>query len=160
MGWWLQFWGILLTLIGGLCTLWGFVISPEQTVINSIRNYFSQTQSIRVLPPSLGGIDYLNLDNVARLKLYVPYSANSVTLLLDIVPTSPIVRTSPNVVVEGAQIYNQSLGVQYVFDTGDNKRHEIAVGGRTFVVTLLQINRLGIPNVGNPLEYVFGISER
>ena len=160
MGWWLQLIGIILTLVGGVCTLWGFVISPDQTVINSIRIFFSQTQSIKVLPPSLGGVNFLNLDNIAMLRLHVPYSLQSVTLILDIVPMSIIPQTSPGVTVEGAQIYDQSQGTQYIFDTGLNKRHEISVSGRTFVVTLLQINQLSVPKVANPIEYVFGISEK
>jgi hypothetical protein len=112
------------------------------------------------LPPSLGGVDYLNLDNIARLRLYVPYSKEYVTLLLDIIPTDLPSRSGSGISVEGAQIYNQSLGVPYVFDKGTQKRHEITVAGRTFVVTLLQIKQLDVPNVAKPLEYVFGISEK
>jgi hypothetical protein len=160
VGWWLQLFGIILALFGGLCSLVGFIISPDQTVINSVRAFFSQTQSIKVLPPSLGGVDYLNLDNIARLKLYVPYSREYVTLLLDIIPTDMPSRSGSGIAVEGAQIYDQSLGVTYVFDKGAQKRHEITVAGRKFVVTLLQINQLDVPNVANPLEYVFGISEK
>ena len=81
MGWWLQLVGIILALLGGAFSLVGFIISPDQTIVNTIRNYFSQTQSIKVLPPSMGGVDHLNLDNIARLKLYVPYSLENVTLL-------------------------------------------------------------------------------
>mgnify|MGYP001591711657 CR=1 FL=1 len=186
IGWWLQFFGGILGVLSAFFLLIGFVISPNENIIKSIKNYyikqqihygigdniagdkivteikssFSQTQSIKTLPSSLGGIDYLNLDNVATLKLYVPSSLNKVTLLLDVVPISLPDQHNKAFIVEDAQYYNQSLGKQYIFDAGENKRHEIEVGGRVFIITLLKIIKLNITDVPGALEYQFGISER
>jgi hypothetical protein len=128
--------------------------------VNITTTKFSQSQSIKVLPPSLGGNDLLNLDNVAKLKLHVPFSMDSVTTLLDVVVTNLPDQHTDNFSVEGTQYYNQTSGTQYIFDTTDNKRHEIAVGGRLFTVTLYSINKLNIPNVPVAIEYQFGISEK
>lgn len=160
MGWWLQFIGLALLVIGGIFSWVGFVISPQQTIISSIRSLFSQTQSIKVLPSSLGGNSTLNLDNIATLILHVPYSMDSVTLLLDVVPVVFPDRYSNLITIEDAQYYNQSNGKQYVFDTGKNKRHEIDIGGRIFIVTLLKIIKLNVAKVSNAIEYQFGISEK
>ena len=121
---------------------------------------FSQTQSIKVLPPSFGGNDSLNLDNIAKLKLHIPFSINLITMLLDVVVTNLPDQHTDNFSVEGTQYYNQTSGTQYIFNTTNNKRHEIAVGGRIFIVTLLSINKLSIPNVPIATEYQFGISEK
>jgi hypothetical protein len=125
----------------------------------TVRSAFSQTQSIKVLPPSLGGNMTLHLDNVATLRLAAPYSMEMATLALDVVPIDMQVRHGPEVQVEGPQIYYGSHQ-QYMFDVHQNKRKEIEVGGRTFTVTLIQVKRVPIANVGSPIEYVFGISER
>lgn len=115
MGWWLQVVGIALGLIGGACTLVGFIISPEQTIITTIRAYFSQTQSIKTMPTFLGGVDNLNLDNLARLKLHVPYSLSEVNLILDVIPRSVEVKTTPGVSVADGQIYDHTRGTIFSF---------------------------------------------
>ena len=97
----------------------------------------------------------MNLDNVATLRLYVPDAIDLATLILDTIP----MRFPDQGSFKDVEIYTH-LGPQYVFDNGDNKRHEIMVAGRTFVVTLLAIRKLYVPNVGNPIEYTFGISDK
>ena len=82
-----------------------------------------------------------------------------VTLLLDVVPMDAAVKHGPDIQVEGAQIY-YGKREKFLFDADRNNRKEITVAGRCFVVTLLQINKLQIANVANPIEYVFGISEK
>jgi hypothetical protein len=127
----------------------------------TIRHAFSKTQSIKALPPFLGGNMNLKLDNVAILRLHVPYSMEMATLMLDVVPMDMAVRTSPPwIEVQGVQGYSDSGSTQYVFDVGQRKRQEITVVGRTFVVTLLEVKKLSMANVANPIEYVFGISEK
>jgi hypothetical protein len=122
---------------------------------------FSETQSIKHWPPFLGGSHTLRLDNVATLRFHHPSSPHSVTLLLDVVPTDLAVQTSPGVSVDGAVMYRHAATTaQYLFDTDQNKRREIAVAGRTFLVTLLQIKRPNVAEVPNALEYVFGVSEK
>jgi hypothetical protein len=128
--------------------------------VNIVKIKFSETQSIKVLPPSLGGNDTLNLDNVATLKLYGPsYSTTAVTLLLDVVPIELPDKIDGNLQMEGAYTYNHLSAVKYTFDTAKNRRHEITTAGRTFAVTLQKIILLDVPGVSNALEYQFGISE-
>lgn len=126
----------------------------------TVRTAFSQTQSIKVLPPSLGGNMTLRLDNAATLRLAAPYSMQMLTLVLDAAPVDLGVQTSPGVEVQGAQIYSHAGLSRYTFDVGPQKRQEITVTGRTFVVTLLEVKRPNVTGVANPIEYVFGISER
>jgi hypothetical protein len=120
------------------------------------RNAFSATQSINTLPHSLGGTRILTLDNVATLSLGVPSSMDMATLFL-----GPAV-TYPNVQIPGGSIEDRKfmyIEKTYVFDL-TNRRREVVVAGRTFIVTLLEIKRLDEPRVANPIEYVFGISEK
>jgi hypothetical protein len=160
MGWWLQLIGLILGFVGVGFTLYGFIISPQETIVQSVRNLFSEQQSIKVLPPSLGGNDVLNLNNLATLKLHVPYSEQGVTLLLDVVPEEHPPVKNENFSVEGIRIYNHASGEKFFFDKEENKRKEITIGDRTFVVTLLKIKKLDFKNVAEPFEFVFGISEK
>jgi hypothetical protein len=66
---------------------------------------------------------------------------------------------TPQIKIQGAQVHVLD-GPQFVFDRGTNKRHEITVEDRTFIVTLQDIIPRQINGVANPLEYVFGISEK
>jgi hypothetical protein len=131
-----------------------------QTATQTIRQAFSETQSIKVLPPFLGGNMNLRLDNVAILRLHTPYSMKFVTLVLDVVPMDMSVNISPGISINGAQGYFHSPSAEYLFDVDQNKRREITVAGRIFVVTLLEVKRLSMAGVANPIEYVFGISEK
>jgi hypothetical protein len=126
----------------------------------TVRSAFSQTQSIKVLPPFMGGNMTLTLDNVATLRLHLPYSMQMLTLLLDVVPMDMRVVHNENIQVQGAQGYFHSGAATYTFDAQQRKRQEITVADRTFIVTLLKIGRLDISGVANPIEYVFGISEK
>jgi hypothetical protein len=124
-----------------------------------VRNAFSQTQRIKVMPPSLGGNEVLTLDNVATLRLFMPHSTSMITLILDIVPVKLPDQHTDKLSIEGMTFSTSPQGSQYVFDMVQNRR-EISVAGRTFIVTLLEINKLSVPNVAAPIEYVFGISEK
>jgi hypothetical protein len=135
-------------------------VSPPGPTTQTVRRAFSARQSIKVLPPFLGGNMNLRLDNVAVLRLHAPYSMQLVTLILDVVPMDMSVNVSPGISIDGAQGYFHNPSAQYVFDVNQNKRREIAVAGRTFVVTLLEVKRLSMAGVANPIEYVFGISEK
>jgi len=81
------------------------------------RKLFSDSQFIRILPPSMGGNTTLNLDNVATLISHVPYSNSNVTLLLDVVPLGMPDRHDETIRVEGMQYYNHTAGAEYIFDT-------------------------------------------
>ena len=72
------------------------------------------------MPSFLGGIDNLNLDNLARLKLHIPYSLSEVNLILDVIPRTADVKTSPGVSVTDAQI-KIKRGAIFHFDTGKDK---------------------------------------
>jgi transposase-like protein len=125
----------------------------------TVRSAFSQTQTINNFPPFLGGNMALQLDNVATLHL-TGHSTQKITLGLDTVPVDMRVKFDPaKIQVAGAQFF--SVGnQQFVFDVHANKRREIEVSGRTFIVTLIQVKRNQTVNVANALEWVFGVSEK
>ena len=153
----------------------------KNTIINQ-RPPYSATQVIDNLPPSLGGRDVLNLDNLATLRLLTPLEAGKITLLLDVVQyvttqeTPPVEAAPPTIeelpdgnfrvdisetldMSESLSVLAYSPEQKYVFDMDDNKRHEIPVGGRTFVVTLRKIQKLTTEGVNDTVEYEFGIAE-
>jgi hypothetical protein len=152
----------------GLCLValgfvWHFSLTaPVQSAskVQTVRKAFSETQSIKTLPPFLGGNDTLRLDNVATLHLYVPYSDNSITLVLDASPVRLPDQNNDGVAIQGAHTFTHDTKDEIAFDVGVNKRREITVGDRTFVVTLLEVRHLATPDVAKPLEFVFGISEK
>jgi hypothetical protein len=121
------------------CAIWYFyqpapLAKPASSGATAIRTAFDETQSIKVLPSSLGGNEVLRLGNLATLRRSVPYSLGMVTLELDVAPMRlPGYRDSVGdvTIIKGS-------GSKYTFDTMKNKRHEIAVGGRTYIVTLLE----------------------
>jgi len=69
------------------------------------------------------------------------------------------VNASPGISIDGAQGYFHNPSGEYLFDVDQNKRREITVAGRMFLVTLLEVRRLSMAAV-DPIEYVFGISEK
>jgi hypothetical protein len=139
----------------------GYPQPPPLSVTQTVRRAFSQTQSIKVLPPMLGGNIALKLDNVATMRLHAPYSLNLVTLILDAVPVDVSVsHNKPGLSIDGAQGCVHRGTEVYTFDIDQNKRREVTVAGRTFILTLLEVRRLSMAGVANPLEYVFGISEK
>jgi hypothetical protein len=152
--------------IGGLLLMaLGELLRPSPqapapiAAVSAIRTAFSSTQTISVLPPSLGGNSLLRLDNIATLRLSAPYSASLVTLSLDAAPIIfPDVK-NPAIQVEDLKISLGSLR-QYTFNVTDKKRQEIVVAGRAFIVTLLEVRKIPKPEMPNALEYVFGISEK
>ena len=130
----------------------GNITQGRDIVVNNLpRQYFSDTQRVIWAPDFLGGHKTLNLDNAATLTARVALSGSIIMVLDDV--AVPVIR--------GSNLFKLSTSnnPQYVFD-GKQIRHEIQVGGRTFVVKLKEINNLKIPEVANPVEYVFGISEK
>lgn len=153
-------WLYPVALIAGLGLIWMDVRQsrkPRRPTL--IRNAFSDTQSVKILPPSLGGNMSLRLDTVGTLTVSGSYSLDSITMILNAVPMEPSVRTSEGVTVEGARFFHHAGTTTYIFDTKKSKSHEIEIGGRTFLVSLLEVSRPNVANVGNPLEYKFGICE-
>jgi hypothetical protein len=144
--------------LGGLTVAIDWVRNKESMSV-PVRNVFSQTQSIKVLPTSLGGKLELNLDNAATLRLKSPYSLNMITLMLGVPISFPDKHTA-DISIEGAQII-PDIGKVYTFYTGkNNNSHAVMAAGRVFIITLFKIKKLEIPNVPNPIEYEFGISEK
>ena len=132
------------------------IVTQGQIGNNIIKTHsFSTTQRINTLPRSLGGKRVLNLDNVATLRLFMPNTIDKVTLILDTTPMTFSDQAS-NIYME----ISTDLGPQYHFDNRDNKRHDIMVDGRTFTVTLFEIAKLKVQNITNPIEYVFGVSDK
>jgi len=61
----------------------------------------------------------------------------------------------------GSNIFKWVTGHGPIYSFGaQHVRQEIPVGGRTFIVTLKEINNVEIPDVADPFELVFGISEK
>jgi hypothetical protein len=134
-------------------------MQPQKSAVSIIRNAFSSTQSIKLLPP---GPDTLYLDNVATLITGGVSTGVSITLLLDTPALRFPDKHAPGISLEGAR-FSPHVGPAYSFDLINNQRREISVAGRTFLVTLLEVKKLEIYR-GQPeklqYEYVFGISEK
>jgi hypothetical protein len=113
---------------------------------------FSDVQRIEALPSALGGNDVLRLDNLATLRLTAPYSLSSVTLILDTTPVKFPNQKKSGAEFQDAQIYSWDPKNVFYFDGEKNHRREITVGGRTFIVTFLQAEKLDVPGVANPIE--------
>lgn len=79
------------------------LIEPSVSKIQTIRQAFSSTQSIKLWPPFLGGNEIIHLDNVATLRALLPLN-DRITLALNIVPIRFKDLRAPNIEVEGAQI--------------------------------------------------------
>jgi hypothetical protein len=79
---------------------------------------FSEKQSIKVLPASLGGNNILNLDNIATLRREF-YTKFSINLLLD-TPAIAFEKHNPEFKIEGTLAIN--VGKKYTFDMGKNQR--------------------------------------
>ena len=124
-----------------------------------MRTAFDETQSINILPSSLGGKHLLRLRNLATLRLGAPYSLEMVTLRQDATPTRLPDIENESITVEDLTITKGSA-TEYTYDIIKNKRHEIAVAGRAYIVTLLEARKLNTPHIANPIEYVFGITEK
>jgi hypothetical protein len=137
-------------------------------IINNViqQHSFSETQRIIMAPSFLGGNMLLNLDNIATLTAWPPPTRDRVTLMLDFIAT-PVVMKGLSESKDGCDNFHgsnlfklvTSRGPTYSFDA-KHVRQEIPVEGRTFTVTLKEINNIEIQGVADPFELVFGISEK
>jgi hypothetical protein len=137
-------------------------------IINNViqQHSFSETQRIIMAPSFLGGNMLLNLDNIATLTAWPPPTRDRVTLMLDFIAT-PVVMKCLSESKDGCDNFHgsnlfklvTSRGPTYSFDA-KHVRQEIPVEGRTFTVTLKEINNIEIQGVADPFELVFGISEK
>jgi hypothetical protein len=155
-----DFWLVVFLLFASFSISTYVLTTGEASSVKITRSAFSDTQFIRVLPSDMGGNMVLNLDNVGTLRLHAPYSSEKITMLLDVVPISAPNQHLPGVEFRDIETYNQSTGTQYTFDTDKDRRHEVKVANRTFLVTLMRIKKLDVPNVPVAIEYQFGISEK
>ena len=111
---------------------------------------YNSTQEIITYPPSMGGRSSMNLDNIASLDLLTADKGDQITLVLN-----ATTLTLPNAEIITGQ------HPEFVFDSGANKRHQIQVEARKFLVTLLHVEAHPTPNFGwTPKVFVFGISEK
>ncbi|MDG1859861.1 MAG: hypothetical protein P8I94_12195, partial [Emcibacteraceae bacterium] len=65
----------------------------------------------------------------------------------------------PNMEVRNLNIMSGPLE-RIEFNNGVNKRHNIDVDGKVFVVTLIKTEVLEVKNVNNAVSYTFNIAER
>ena len=136
---------------------------------------FSEEQSIKLWPSSLGGNEELNLDNLATLRYLRDATENQITLVLDLVPFKIDEPDDTTVAKEGhLSVSFNTIGGKikfadfvslnktdektFLFDKL-NKRHIINLENRRFVVTLKSITLRKIPHVHKALECKFGIKE-
>lgn len=122
-----------------------------------MRARFTSTQTVSTFPSETGENRTLNLDNVATLRLGVPYSANDVTMVLDPVVVRLDGEHDPGIQVEAL---GYRAGRRLLFDQGENKRQFIDAGGRVFVVTLTEIDPRPVAGEARPFKFTFSISER
>jgi hypothetical protein len=153
---------LVVAIVFGALGIFAIFVGGAQPQPSSVlvRNAFSDTQRIKELSPSLDGNSVLTLDNVATLCGPVPPSSDTmITLVLNLVPLKFADRHDKDLSVEGLTLGLSEGGSQFTFDMAHN-RQIISVAGRSFIVTLLGINKLKVPDVTKPIEYVFGISEK
>ena len=150
---------ILYTIVGGIIvglTLhYIFGIGKN----NKFSSRFSSEQNIKILPPSLGGIDYLNLDNIATLQLHVPYNMNEINLMLNLKPIVELAsQSNEDFQIEGVKFISHEGSKIYKFSTSDNMQ-KIKIGERVFIVNLRKISKMNVKDVSVAMQYEFGINE-
>lgn len=151
---------LLATIIGGvvvgLILYYVFGIGKERKTFSS---RFSSSQKIKILPPSLGGVDHLDLDNTSTLHLGNTYDMNHVTLTLNSMPVIELpLQSNDEFKIEGLKIIGNKNENVYTFSTYNNTQ-KIKTGNRLFVVTLKKISKMNVKDVPNAIEYDFGITE-
>ena len=144
--------GLAAALILAALALWPYAAEQKSPTNTS---GFSATEIVSNLPPSLGGDPTLKLGNVATMRLSGSYSDTSVTMQADVTPIHLPNRRSNDGQVEGAAVY--VMGKEWTFDTAENKRHIIDVGGSVFAVTLLDVDPRPVAGVARPVKYTFGV---
>ncbi|MDG1708115.1 MAG: hypothetical protein P8H03_05100 [Emcibacteraceae bacterium] len=127
--------------------------------VNQLPPKFSEEQTVNTLPPHLGGKDRLNLGNIGSLLRLVPCNNEMVTMAVDAVPINYPDKVTPNMEVRNLNIMSGPLE-RIEFNNGVNKRHNIDVDGKVFVVTLIKTEVLEVKNVNNAVSYTFNIAER
>lgn len=148
---------------GGTNTTYGagshvFAGPVHSPVFNPPARKFSGIFEVTTLPKPLGGVNLVDLAGVATLRLHVPYSAQKITMALDIVPTRHPDQLGPD--FQSTDIYSYSLPVRtFEFDTQSKKRHTFEVEGKIFTITLREIELLAVESVANPLKFVFSVVE-
>lgn len=131
---------------------------------NIVKKYSSQ-QSVIVAPSSLGGRDYISLDNAARMHMGLkgdgtpPYTDTSITLIFDPSVVGYKATSPPDTKIEDAQIMIANSSDYMVFDIMGERSHRVEVSGRKFDVKLLQVKPTNIPDIAFSREYIFGINE-
>jgi hypothetical protein len=136
-----------------------------QRQIPRVRQAFSAADSIKSWPCFLGGKSNLNIDNIAMLQAdwTAPHNTREITLLLNSISLTEPSRKSVQGKFEVAcweVVMRDKDTRSFKFDIASNRRHEIRIDDRTYVVALLEVEKLEIKDVSDPLEYKFGISEK
>lgn len=119
---------------------------------------FSKIIEFKMLPEFLGGISKADLDGVATLRIKGPYSEQTATLALDLIPVKHPDQIQPDVEIRDIYIHTGPTK-EYFFDTQHSKRQALDVGGKVFIVTLREIEILEVPGVAKPLRFEFMVKE-
>jgi hypothetical protein len=107
----------------------------------------------------MGGNMTLSLANIATLQLGPSASLDHCDLLLGPSIHYPNKETNEMSVRDMRVVPFEKY---YAFNLKDKQRQEVVVTGRTFIVTLLEIDKLNaVPGLSwTPIQYKFGISEK
>ena len=120
---------------------------------------FSRVFEVTTIPSFMGGNDTINLDGVATLRLFPPYSIRGATLALD----ATIMKQPDEVFPDGSGFRDVRITLgklkTFTFDTEENKRHTMDVEGKVFIVTLRGTEALKVEDVAKPLKFVFSVKE-
>ena len=116
--------------------------------------HFSETEEI-TKPAANDGDDTFTVDNLVRLTAIAPFSASNVKLIWNAAPIHfPKEQLAP-LGIDRLTIFHNSEN-SFVFSS-DSPTHELSAGGRTFIITLLDV---GYSSDGNSFKYRFGVSEK
>ena len=143
---------ILIGVAAGLILYFGFGIGRE-------KKRYASVQYIKILPPSLGGVDHIDLDDIAVLKLHAPSNMDRISFLLIDKPIVDWSYSQNGIEVEGLNAMTHDNDKIYAFSVLDCER-KIKIKGRQFVVTLKRISKLNVKSVPAAIQYEFGVKER
>jgi hypothetical protein len=119
---------------------------------------YSKVIEFKMMPAHLGGIQVVDLDGIATLRLTGPYSEQTATLSVDLVPTTYPDNIQPNFQVTDFHVHVGNSQTLF-FDTSENKRRTVEAGGKVFIIALREIEVLNVPGVAKPLRFEFSVRE-
>lgn len=184
MGWWLQLIGMILALIGFLISPQENVIkSGGKFIINLFSNnniqthsgvgdnvagnkvvyensLYSSMQTITLAPEEFGGNDSLNIDNIGKLIVITSKSnEDKIVVWFNVSPIRGIIKEN-GIVGEYKILEGGYKSREFTFDRINNSKLTLEGNGRSFLITLTDVERIDIKDFKKTLRYKFSISEK